>query len=61
VKAKELRDLSAEELIQRHAEALKESFDLRVTKVTGKLQNPLNLRLVRRDIARMKTIMRDKK
>ncbi len=61
MKAKELRELSVEELNQRHADAQKESFDLRVTKVTGKIDNPLKLRFVRRDIARIKTILRQQK
>ncbi len=61
MKAKELRELSTEELSQRHDDALKESFDLRITKVTGKIENPLRLRSVRRDIARIKTIMRERK
>ncbi len=61
MKAKEIRELSVEELNQRREDALKESFDLRVTKVTGKVENPLRLRSVRRDIARIKTILRERK
>lgn len=61
MKAKELRDLSKEELDQRYLEALKEGFDLRVMKATGKIDNPLRLRYIHRDIARIKTILKERK
>jgi len=61
VKTKELRDLSIEELEQQHVDVLKESFDLRVMKATGKLDNPLRARHVRRDIARIKTVLKERK
>lgn len=61
MKCSELRDLSTEELEQRHRDALKESFDLRVMKTTGKAENPLRLRHARRDIARLKTILKERK
>lgn len=60
MKAKELRDLSTEELDERYRDVLKEGFDLRVTKVTGKVDNPLRLRYIRRDIARIKTILTER-
>ena len=61
MKAGELRDLSMEELEQRLQETLKESFDLRVMKAAGKIENPLRLRGVRRDIAKIKTVLRERR
>ena len=59
MRAKELRDLSTEELDQRCQDLLKEKFDLLMLKVTGKVENPLRLRHIRRDIARIKTILQE--
>ncbi|MBI3986347.1 MAG: 50S ribosomal protein L29 [Lentisphaerae bacterium] len=60
MKAKELRELSLEEINQRYREAVKESFDLRMKRATGKTENPLRVRLLRRDMARMKTILTER-
>lgn len=57
MKASELRELSADELMQKHLDLQKEHFELRKVKVAGKLEDPLKLRLVRRDIARIKTVL----
>jgi large subunit ribosomal protein L29 len=49
--------------IERENELLKlktELFNLRFQHVTGQLENPLKLREVRRDVARIKTVMREK-
>ena len=43
--------------MQKHLDLQKEHFDLRKVKVAGKLENPLKLRLVRRDIARIQTVL----
>ena len=61
MKAKEDRDLSAEELDEKCRQLQKEQFDLEMLKVTGKVDNPLRLRLLRRDIARLKTIFNERK
>ena len=61
MKAKEDRDLSAEELDEKYRQLQKEQFDLKMSKVTGKVDNPLRLRLLRRDIARLKTIFNERK
>ena len=61
MKAKENRDLSAEELDERYRRLQKEQFDLKMLKVTGKIDNPLRLRQLRRDIARIKTILNERK
>lgn len=60
MKAKELRELAADELKQSYQDRLKEHFDLRKVKVTGKLDNPLQIRQKRRDIARIKTVLNER-
>jgi large subunit ribosomal protein L29 len=58
--AKELRTRSAEELNALLVELLREQFNLRMQKGTGQLRKPDRLRQVRRDIARVHTIMNEK-
>ena len=60
VKAAELRELSEQELIARLREAKAELFNLRVQGATGQLDNHRRLQTVRRDIARIYTIMRER-
>ena len=60
VKAGELRELSEEELVARLREAKAELFNLRVQGATGQLDNNRRLQVVRRDIARIYTIMRER-
>ena len=61
MKSNELKDLTGEELDQRCREARKELFNLRIQKTTGQLENPLRLRHVRRDVARLETEMSDRR
>lgn len=58
VKAAELREQSYEEIEQRLAETKEELFNLRFQNATGQLDNYRRLRALRKDIARMKTILR---
>ncbi|MBB5154758.1 MULTISPECIES: 50S ribosomal protein L29 [Saccharopolyspora] len=60
VTASELRELNEEELVQRLKEAKEELFNLRFQMATGQLQNNRRLRVVRQDIARIYTIMRER-
>ena len=60
-KAKQLRELATDELNQAYQDRLKEHFDFRKVKVTGKLDNPLQLRYIRRGIARVKTVLNERK
>lgn len=60
MKAKQLRELATDELKQSYQDQLKEYFDLRKVKVTGKLDNPLQIRQKRRDIARIKTLLKER-
>jgi large subunit ribosomal protein L29 len=59
-KAAELRDADETELETRLAEAKQELFNLRFQIVTGQLDNSARLRTVRRDIARILTVLREK-
>jgi large subunit ribosomal protein L29 len=60
VKAAELRESSDEELIAKLREAKAELFNLRVQGATGQLDNNRRLPVVRREIARIYTIMRER-
>jgi len=60
VKAAELREFSEEELVTKLREAKAELFNLRVQGATGQLDNHRRLQVVRRDIARIYTIMRER-
>jgi large subunit ribosomal protein L29 len=60
VKAAELRELSEPELVAKLREAKAELFNLRVQGATGQLDNHRRLQVVRRDIARIYTIMRER-
>jgi len=56
-KTKELKDMTGGELQEQLDDAKKELFNLRLQQVSGQLENPLQIRAVRRSIARIKTIM----
>ncbi|NLB65442.1 MAG: 50S ribosomal protein L29 [Lentisphaerae bacterium] len=57
MKAQEIRDMSAEEQVHQLAETQKELFNLRMQQAAGQLEKPDRIRLLRRDIARLKTIL----
>ena len=58
--AKELRDKSPDQLREDLASLKKESFNLRFQQATGQLENTARMRQVRRDAARVKTILNEK-
>jgi large subunit ribosomal protein L29 len=60
VKPAELRENSDEDLVAKLREAKAELFNLRVQGATGQLDNHRRLQIVRRDIARIYTIMRER-
>ena len=60
VKPSELRELSEEELVTKLREAEAELFNLRVQAATGQLDNNRRLQVIRREIARIYTIMRER-
>jgi large subunit ribosomal protein L29 len=60
MKIKEIKDLNVDELNQKHGEMTEEMFRLRLRHSTGQLESPAMLNRVRRDIARIKTVQREK-
>ena len=60
MKAAELRDLSVEELRAKAQELRREHFGAKVRHSTGQLENTAKLSLLRRDIARIETLLREK-
>ena len=60
MKVEEMRDLADADIEQKIEEAREELFRLRFRSATQLLENPMLLRTLRRDIARMKTILRER-
>ena len=60
MKAAEIRDLAADELRQRVKEMDDQLFRLRIQKSMGQLEAAHKLKAVRRDLARVKTVLREK-
>jgi large subunit ribosomal protein L29 len=58
MKATEIRDMSLEEMSQKASDAEQELFNLRFQHGTGQLENTAKLKQVKRDVARLKTIIR---
>ena len=61
MKAEEIRSLSEAELNAKLAEMKKDLFMLRMQHATNHLDNPLKIPALRRDIARVKTVLQEKK
>jgi len=61
MKAQQYREMSPDELKEKLEELERHLFDLRTQAVTEKLENPKSVTNVRRDIARIKTVLREKK
>jgi large subunit ribosomal protein L29 len=59
-KAAELRDLPADELIARMEAGKEELFNLRFQLATGQLDNPARMRVVRHEVARIATVLRER-
>jgi len=60
VKASEIREMTTEELNRKLDELKEELFNLRFQKATGDIDNPMRIRAVKRDIARVLTILRER-
>ncbi|MBQ4543986.1 MAG: 50S ribosomal protein L29 [Oscillospiraceae bacterium] len=60
MKAKEIRDMSLEEMTTKLEELKKDLFNLRFQHATNQLDNPIKIVAVKRDIARINTIIREK-
>ena len=60
MKAAELRDLGADELGAKERDLNDQLFRMRIQKSMGQLERPDTIRTVRRDLARIKTVLRQK-
>lgn len=60
MKIKEIRELSPQELVARKHELRQESFHLRLQQQSGQLEKPSQLRAIRREIARIETVLTQK-
>jgi large subunit ribosomal protein L29 len=60
MKPSELRTLTMDELKKKEQDLRKELFNLRFQQATGEIENPLRMRVVKKDIARVLTIMTKK-
>jgi len=60
MKASEMRDKTVEELRQQQLDFKKELFNLNFQKVTGEIENPMRIRQVRKDVARILTVINEK-
>jgi large subunit ribosomal protein L29 len=60
MKAKELREMTTAELESKLADLKKDLFFLRMQHATNQLDNPLKINVVKKDIARIKTVIREK-
>ncbi len=60
MKTKEILELSREELATRKRELREESFHLRIQQQSGQLEKPSQLRSIRREIARIETVLTQK-
>lgn len=61
MKLQEIRDAANEELNVHEKELRKELFNLRFQRVLGGFENPMRMRLVRKEIARIKTVLNERK
>ena len=60
MRAEEIRELTVDDIKQRVAELEEERFRLRFRSATEPLENPLRLRTIRKDIARLKTVLTER-
>jgi ribosomal protein L29 len=60
MKNKELRELSSEDLLKKIEESKEELFNLRFSQATGNLEKPARINELRKLVARMKTIIRER-
>lgn len=60
MKTNEIRKLSTEEINKKIAESKEELFNLRMKQATGSLENPSRIRELRKTVARLKTILKER-
>ncbi|MGI5891195.1 MAG: 50S ribosomal protein L29 [Bacillota bacterium] len=60
MKTKDIRELTSEELLKKENDLKAELFNLRFRLATGQLDNPMSIKAVKKDMARVKTIIRQR-
>jgi large subunit ribosomal protein L29 len=60
MEAKDLRDMSADDLMQKRASLFEEIGHLKLQRATSRLENPMKLKQTKRDLARVETILRER-
>jgi large subunit ribosomal protein L29 len=60
MKAKELKELTNEELLKKKKDMKEETFNLRFQHSAGQLENTARMKLIKRDMARIETILRER-
>ncbi len=61
MKIKEIRDLNGEELANRKRDLRQEAFHLRLQQQSGQLEKPSELRAIRREVARIETVLSERR
>jgi large subunit ribosomal protein L29 len=61
MKIKEIRELSVPELVARSRELKDEMFHLRIQKASGQLEKPSQIRALRKEVARVETVLNQRK
>lgn len=61
MKAQELREMTIEDLEMKGRDLAKELFNLKLRHSTGQMEDPMTIRRTRKDLARVKTILREKR
>jgi large subunit ribosomal protein L29 len=59
MKKEQMREQTKDELLQRRSEIEQEMFNLRMQKASKELDNPLKMRVLRREVARINTILKE--
>ena len=60
MEAKEIREMSREEIIQKRRELKQQIFHLNLSRSAGRLESPIKIRQTKRDLARLETVLREK-
>ena len=60
MKTKDLKDFTKEELLKRKKDLKEEMFNLRFQHSTGQLENTARMKVIKKDVARLETILRQK-
>jgi large subunit ribosomal protein L29 len=60
MQAKELREMSVDDLTQKRTELREEIGHLKLKRATSRLENPMKLQQTKRDLARVETLLREK-